>query len=291
MRHLWSNRFARVEKGTHAATSSTHLRLTPSFAKGPLGPKTLCNACGLRHSKKTKKLQEEESLQADGSGEFDSIVPSPPPSSAKAVGKLPEATRYDYPESPESPMFPRLQPLQHESHQHQQVNQQHLLPRLSVPDILLGVPASGGGAYRGNEAPGSSSSQGYQPGPRRMSIQMDGLSIPMNLGGNSNGGGGPSPTSYAQAPTPVSRPHTYYPVPGSVGRPMQPPHPQTQQGYSSSSSSLPSIQTNFNAPSYPSAAGSSSSAGGGSSASAGVPQQYNNSHLYSYGSRPPNGQR
>ncbi|KAG8908516.1 blue light receptor [Tulasnella sp. 403] len=32
---------------------------SPEWRKGPLGPKTLCNACGLRHSKRTKKKPDD----------------------------------------------------------------------------------------------------------------------------------------------------------------------------------------------------------------------------------------
>ncbi|KAG8961541.1 blue light receptor [Tulasnella sp. 419] len=33
---------------------------SPEWRKGPLGPKTLCNACGLRHSKRTKKKVDDD---------------------------------------------------------------------------------------------------------------------------------------------------------------------------------------------------------------------------------------
>jgi len=57
--------------GTSGTSSSTILRVctdcgsteSPEWRKGPAGPKTLCNACGLRWAKKVRKDMEEQKQQ------------------------------------------------------------------------------------------------------------------------------------------------------------------------------------------------------------------------------------
>eukprot|EP01135_Chromosphaera_perkinsii_P003210 Nk52_evm17s238 gene=Nk52_evmTU17s238 len=43
-------------------------KLSPEWRKGPMGPKTLCNACGLRYSKKIKQAEQKAKLLAASQG-------------------------------------------------------------------------------------------------------------------------------------------------------------------------------------------------------------------------------
>ncbi len=64
---MWQDRFTRVEKGELflSVCTSTH---THCFRKGPLGPKTLCNAGGLRWAKKARKTGDEGDGDAGQNG-------------------------------------------------------------------------------------------------------------------------------------------------------------------------------------------------------------------------------
>ncbi|TFY51824.1 hypothetical protein EVG20_g10821 [Dentipellis fragilis] len=48
---------------------------SPEWRKGPRGPKTLCNACGLRWAKKVRKFEEATEAGGDSTAQLDSIVP------------------------------------------------------------------------------------------------------------------------------------------------------------------------------------------------------------------------
>ncbi|KAG8859383.1 blue light receptor [Tulasnella sp. 330] len=190
---------------------------SPEWRKGPLGPKTLCNACGLRHSKRTKKRQgDDDTNLITGSGnDYD----DPPPSgtSTKVKGKRPEKLSglsdhhllmdrqqqqhlqsYDYSdvESPISPMVPY-------QHQHQ----------------------NGNGNGNGRISLGSGDIRSGGPlGPRRHSLQIDPITMPMNVPSNGLGLGGMAgsngmaspglnPSSYGNnMAVPLSRQQAYYPV-------------------------------------------------------------------------------
>ncbi len=64
---MWKDRFTRMEKGelSYYACTSIH---THCSRKGPLGPKTLCNACGLRWAKKARKTGDEGEGDAGQNG-------------------------------------------------------------------------------------------------------------------------------------------------------------------------------------------------------------------------------
>ena len=56
--------------GTVGLTRALGTLDSPEWRKGPTGPKTLCNACGLRWAKKEKKRS-----QNPGAGGMDSMTP------------------------------------------------------------------------------------------------------------------------------------------------------------------------------------------------------------------------
>ncbi|KAI9295393.1 hypothetical protein K502DRAFT_324360 [Neoconidiobolus thromboides FSU 785] len=54
----------RAEEETHVCTDCGTVD-SPEWRKGPQGPKTLCNACGLRYAKKNKKILKEAEAVGD----------------------------------------------------------------------------------------------------------------------------------------------------------------------------------------------------------------------------------
>ncbi|KAA1469364.1 hypothetical protein DENSPDRAFT_834962 [Dentipellis sp. KUC8613] len=48
---------------------------SPEWRKGPRGPKTLCNACGLRWAKKVRKFEEATEAGGDATAQLDGVVP------------------------------------------------------------------------------------------------------------------------------------------------------------------------------------------------------------------------
>jgi hypothetical protein len=69
---LWAHRLARMEEGKlrehtlFTDSCCSRLKAECLFMQGPGGPKTLCNACGLRYAK--KKRQEDEPPEGSGPG-------------------------------------------------------------------------------------------------------------------------------------------------------------------------------------------------------------------------------
>eukprot|EP00127_Corallochytrium_limacisporum_P000917 Clim_evm1s33 gene=Clim_evmTU1s33 len=47
------------------ACSECHTTQSPEWRRGPLGPKTMCNACGLRYAKKVKQIQMQQQKQQE----------------------------------------------------------------------------------------------------------------------------------------------------------------------------------------------------------------------------------
>ncbi|TKY89728.1 hypothetical protein EX895_001513 [Sporisorium graminicola] len=52
----------------HQECLGCHAKETPEWRKGPMGPRTLCNACGLLYAKLTKRKQQEAEAAARESG-------------------------------------------------------------------------------------------------------------------------------------------------------------------------------------------------------------------------------
>ncbi|KAG9030168.1 blue light receptor [Tulasnella sp. JGI-2019a] len=193
---------------------------SPEWRKGPLGPKTLCNACGLRHSKRTKKRQGDDDGLVYGSGN-DYDDPQTMSSSTKAKGKRPEKLvgltdnqyplsmnqppqlhTYDYSdvESPVSPLVPyNGRPQQQQNGHHDSVSRINL----GVSDIRSGPPV----------------------GQRRQEVQVNPITMTvstsnMGLGGIPSGNGiqlnagstyGNNVAEHPMA-APLARPQTFYPV-------------------------------------------------------------------------------
>lgn len=66
--HLWPYRLARVAQGSLSPHLSLNRLLSDFTAiQGPQGPKTLCNACGLRWAKKVRKFEEANEAGGDSS--------------------------------------------------------------------------------------------------------------------------------------------------------------------------------------------------------------------------------
>ncbi|PWY96820.1 hypothetical protein BCV70DRAFT_203411 [Testicularia cyperi] len=70
-RHVAGKGMKRVRKRKnehHQECLGCQAKETPEWRKGPMGPRTLCNACGLLYAKLTKRKQQEAEAAAKASG-------------------------------------------------------------------------------------------------------------------------------------------------------------------------------------------------------------------------------